>query len=123
MRAAAELFDANSDPQSARQPLCEGAVLLRGFMLPRRHAILHALDDVIRAAPLRHMLTPGGLRMSVAMSNCGKLGWISDRRGYHYSPTDPESGEPWPAIPQVFARLARDAAAAAGFAGFIPTPA
>jgi alkylated DNA repair protein (DNA oxidative demethylase) len=120
MRAAEELFDANSDPQPARQALHEGAVLLRGFALPREREILRALERVIRAAPLRRMTTPGGLRMSVSMSNCGALGWISDRRGYRYSPDDPQSGSPWPAMPDVFAQLAREAAAAAGFADFIP---
>jgi alkylated DNA repair protein (DNA oxidative demethylase) len=116
----APLFETAVAPQSPEQKLCEGAVLLRGFALAHERAILHALDDVIRAAPWRHMVTPGGLRMSVAMSNCGALGWISDRRGYRYSPEDPESGKPWPAMPQAFAQLARDAAATAGFEQFAP---
>ncbi len=120
MRAGAELFDANTDWQSARHTLCEGAVVLRGFALARERAILNAFDGVIRAAPLRHMLTPGGLRMSVAMSNCGSLGWISDRHGYRYSADDPQSGQAWPKMPEVFAQLAHEAAATAGFADFIP---
>ncbi len=120
MRAAAGLFDANSDPQPARQPLYEGAVLLRGFARAHEHEILRALDEVTRAATLRHMITPGGLRMSVAMSNCGALGWISDRRGYRYSFDDPLSGKAWPAMPEVFAQLADEAAASAGFANFAP---
>lgn len=113
-----ELFDSGSEPHE--KVLCEGAVLLRGFALAHERAILHALDDVLHASPLRHMLTPGGLRMSVAMSNCGPLGWTSDRRGYRYAPDDPQSGKPWPAMPRVFAQLARDAAAQAGFDGFTP---
>ncbi|HEX6612730.1 MAG TPA: DNA oxidative demethylase AlkB [Rhodanobacteraceae bacterium] len=113
-----ELFGAGSEPRA--QPLGEGAVLLRGFALVHEHAILHALEDVIRAAPLRHMITPGGLRMSVAMSNCGALGWVSDRRGYRYSSGDPESGNPWPKMPDAFATLASDAAARAGFEHFAP---
>ena len=120
MRAAAELFDVDSDAQPARRALCEDAVLLRGFAQKHEREILRALDRVIAAAPLRHMVTPGGLRMSVAMSNCGALGWISDRRGYRYSPDDPQSGEPWPAMPNVFAQLARHAAAAVGLADFAP---
>lgn len=121
MRAAtAELFDAKSDPQARRQALCEGAMLLRGFALTHERELLRALDGVIRTAPWRHMLTPGGLRMSVAMSNCGALGWISDRRGYRYAPGDPQSGKPWPAMPRVFAQLAREAAAQAGFQNFAP---
>src|SRR3546814_6541369 len=66
------------------------------------------------------MITPGGFRMSVAMTNCGTAGWVSDRRGYHYDPVDPESGAPWPAMPEAFADLAARAAAAAGFDGFVP---
>jgi alkylated DNA repair protein (DNA oxidative demethylase) len=116
----APLFEAAVAPQPPELRLCEGAVLLRGFALTHERALLEALDDVIRAAPWRHMVTPGGLRMSVAMSNCGALGWISDRRGYRYSPADPESGKPWPAMPQAFAQLARDAAARAGFEHFAP---
>ena len=69
------------------------------------------------AAPLRRMTTPGGFTMSVAMSNCGALGWVSDRRGYRYSPIDPDSGQPWPAMPAVLQDLATDSAARAGFAG------
>lgn len=116
----AELFDSIDDPQPQRQTLCEGAVLLRGFAPAHEREILDALDGVIRAAPWRHMLTPGGLRMSVAMSNCGQLGWISDRCGYRYSANDPQSGQSWPAMPRAFTQLARDAAAQAGFANFQP---
>ncbi|HWG10691.1 MAG TPA: DNA oxidative demethylase AlkB [Rhodanobacteraceae bacterium] len=114
------LFDANTDPQATRQTLCDGAMLLRGFARVRDHEVLEALDEVIRAAPWRHMLTPGGSRMSVAMSNCGELGWISDRRGYRYTARDPQTDMPWPVMPEVFLRLACDAAAEAGFAGFPP---
>jgi len=121
MRAGtAQLFDADTDPQAPEQSLCEGAMLLRGFAWAPEPAILRALDRVIRAAPFRHMHTPGGLRMSVAMSNCGALGWISDRRGYRYAAHDPESGKPWPAMPPAFAQLARDAGAQAGFENFAP---
>jgi alkylated DNA repair protein (DNA oxidative demethylase) len=115
----AELFEATPIPP-LRQEICEGAVVLRGCTSAREQAILHALAEVIRAAPLRHMLTPGGLRMSVAMSNCGAQGWISDRRGYRYSPDDPESDEPWPAMPSAFAQLACEAASQAGFEKFSP---
>ena len=114
------LFDANTDPQAIRQTLCDGAMLLRGFAQARDQEVLEALDEMIRAAPWRHMLTPGGLRMSVAMSNCGELGWISDRRGYRYVARDPQTDMPWPAMPEVFLRLACNAAAEAGFAGFRP---
>ncbi|MGH8233640.1 MAG: DNA oxidative demethylase AlkB, partial [Rhodanobacteraceae bacterium] len=121
MRAGTvELFDADTDSQPRQQTLCEGAVVLRGFASGREREILIALDAVIRVAPLRHMRTPGGLRMSVAMGNCGELGWISDRRGYRYEHRDPQTAKPWPAMPSVFATLARDAAAHAGFDKFAP---
>src|SRR5690242_14824650 len=113
-----ELFVTGSELRE--EPLYEGAVLLRGFALAHERALLETLDGVIRAAPWRHMTTPGGLRMSVAMSNCGALGWISDRRGYRYAPDDPESGKPWPKMPRAFAQLAQQAATQAGFRNFAP---
>jgi DNA oxidative demethylase len=64
------------------------------------------------------MITPGGFRMSVAITNCGKVGWISDRKGYRYSEIDPETAEPWPAMPPLFTELAQSAAIAGGFPGF-----
>ncbi|WP_430304784.1 DNA oxidative demethylase AlkB, partial [Pseudomonas mosselii] len=82
--------------------------------------LLDALRPVLRAAPFRHMQTPGGLRMAVALTNCGSLGWISDENGYRYTPIDPVSAKPWPALPQVLIDLATRAAALAGFEGFIP---
>ncbi|MDN2674825.1 DNA oxidative demethylase AlkB [Janthinobacterium sp. SUN026] len=101
-------------------PGSRASVLLRGFALPYLHELLPALDAVVLAAPLRHMATPGGLRMSVAMSNCGPLGWVTDGRGYRYARHDPASGLPWPPMPPVFLRLARQAALAAGYPDFTP---
>jgi len=103
-----------------REILGEGAVLLRGWALPAVQPLLHALDEVTRAAPLRHMLTPRGFRMSVGMTNCGDLGWVADRRGYRYTAHDPLSGRPWPRLPPTFRTLATDAAAEAGFEAFFP---
>jgi DNA oxidative demethylase len=100
--------------------LLPGAALLHGFALTRETALVAALDAVAAAAPYRQWQTPGGFTMSVAMTNCGSLGWVSDRRGYRYQATDPASGEPWPAMPPVFDGLAREAAAAAGYPGFSP---
>ncbi|WP_347334172.1 DNA oxidative demethylase AlkB, partial [Ralstonia pseudosolanacearum] len=96
------------------------AVVLRGFALAEATALLAAIDDIARQAPFRHMVTPGGFEMSVALTNCGALGWTSDRRGYRYAARDPQTGQPWPPLPDCFLRLARDAAAAAGFPGFTP---
>lgn len=102
------------------EPLCPGAVLLRGFALAHDTELLDGVRRVIQEAPLRRMVTPGGLRMSVAMTNCGALGWVSDRSGYRYAPLDPTSGQPWPRMPAVFATLAADAAAQAGFEAYAP---
>ncbi|HEY8518977.1 MAG TPA: DNA oxidative demethylase AlkB [Gammaproteobacteria bacterium] len=103
-----------------REALCPGAVVLRGFACGADDDLRAALATVERAAPFRHMVTPSGHRMSVAMTSCGPLGWVSDLRGYRYEPHDPETGRPWPPLPDVLAALARSAAAAAGFDGFEP---
>ncbi len=112
------LFD--EPAQGGVLPLGAQARVLRGFALPWVDRLLAALTEVERAAPPRHMVTPGGLAMSVANTNCGALGWVSDRRGYRYSATDPQSGLPWPAMPAAFAELALAAATAAGFEGYAP---
>lgn len=100
--------------------LAPGAMLLRGFALPDVHELLAALPAITEAAPFRNMVTKGGHRMSVAMTNCGDLGWVSDRRGYRYDPGDPETGLAWPRMPAAFLALARRAAGAAGFPAFVP---
>ena len=94
------------------------AVVLRGFALSEETKILNAIDQVTRHSPYRHMTTPGGYTMSVAMSNCGEYGWVSDKSGYRYDHIDPLSGKPWPAMPDVFQSLAEQAAGAAGFHEF-----
>ena len=116
----AELFAAAPVGPRPDEPLGEGAVVLRGFALADEVPLLQAVEAIAARAPFRHLVTPGGLRMSVAMTNAGSLGWISDRRGYRYDPRDPGSGEPWPPLPPVFTRLAAAAAIRAGFAGFTP---
>jgi alkylated DNA repair protein (DNA oxidative demethylase) len=102
------------------EPLAERAVLLRGFASAEATDLLGAVDGIAGAAPLRHMVTPGGFRMSVAMTSCGEAGWVTDRKGYRYVPADPLTGRPWPPMPVAFLSLAARAAKAAGFAGFIP---
>ena len=102
------------------EPLAPGAVVLRGLARDHAAALLDDVDRTAAAAPFRHMVVPGGRRMSVAMTNCGPLGWVSDERGYRYDPLDPRSGKPWPALPAAFRRLAHEAAAHAGFDGFEP---
>lgn len=107
------------DPSPLR-PITDGAVLLAGFALPVEHALLADIAAVAEAAPFRHMVTPGGFTMSVAMTSCGEAGWVTDRKGYRYAAADPETGRPWPAMPAAFADLATRAAAEAGFPGFTP---
>ena len=103
-----------------RVELAARAILLRGFALNGAADLFHALHGIIEAAPFRHFVTPGGQTMSVAMTNCGNLGWISDRKGYRYAETDPENGKHWPHLPAPFLDLARRAADEAGFPGFTP---
>ena len=103
-----------------REKLADGAVVLRGFAADDARAVVAALDPVFAAAPPRRMVTPGGYEMSVAMTNCGEAGWVTDRTGYRYDARDPVSGLPWPAMPTPLRALAEGAAAAAGFAGFAP---
>jgi len=112
--AAGDLLDGGAET------LPPGAALLRGFAEPDASALIEALDRITAAAPFRNMVTPGGYRMSVAMSNCGSAGWVIDRSGYRYDPLDPTTQLPWPAMPRVFADLAARAAAEAGFPGFLP---
>ena len=115
----ADLFD-TSDVLPSREVMADGAVLLRGFARAMQDDLLRALDEITAQAPFRHMSTPGGFEMSVAMTNCGNCGWITDRSGYRYGAGDPVSGKPWPAMPSVFHELAEQAAAQGGVAGFAP---
>lgn len=114
-----DLFDPAAT-ESKEERLAPGAVVLPGFAAPAEAELLAALGEVIARAPFRHMVTPGGFRMSVAMTNCGPYGWVTDRSGYRYDAVDPESGDEWPPMPEFLLRLAGDAAAHAGFGGFVP---
>lgn len=115
-----DLFaDAEAQPARTEQ-LGPQAFVLRGFALPWVPRLLAALEDTLKAAPFRNMVTPGGFIMSVGLSNCGALGWTTDRSGYRYTPLDPISGLPWPPMPEVFRELAQGAAREAGFVDFAP---
>ncbi|MGH8120459.1 MAG: DNA oxidative demethylase AlkB [Gammaproteobacteria bacterium] len=103
----------------SRESLGPAAAVLRGFARARETALFSALEKVTAAAPYRHMVTPGGFTMSVAMTNCGSYGWVSDRSGYRYDAQDPLTGKNWPEMPKTFLALAHQAAAAAGFNNFI----
>lgn len=120
----ADLFD--NLPEQNRLPLAEGAVLLRKFIQQNQAALqdeallLNDVNLILAQSSLRHMVTPGGFAMSVAMTNCGKLGWVTDRKGYRYATLDPDAGAPWPVMPGSFLALATQAALEAGFADFVP---
>lgn len=120
MRGYTQDLFGRTAPDTTHERLAPGAWLLRGFALGKAAEVLAAAEAIEAAAPYRHLVTPGGFRMSVAMTNCGSLGWVSDRRGYRYDSRDPMSGQPWPLMPPVFLELARSAAFAGGFAGFEP---
>jgi alkylated DNA repair protein (DNA oxidative demethylase) len=113
------LFDDDPAARSS-EPLEEGAVLLRGFATADAPALLEEVARIAQAAPFRHLVTPGGYTMSVAMTNCGRVGWVSNESGYRYDPLDPDTGASWPAMPAVFLALAARAAAEGGFTGYDP---
>jgi len=115
-----DLFESVPDVRPSRQSMAEGAVLLRGLARPVESDLIAALGDIAEQAPFRHMMTPGGHRMSVAMTNCGSAGWVTDRTGYRYDANDPASGKPWPQMPPSFRELAAQAATRAGFGAFSP---
>jgi DNA oxidative demethylase len=114
----ADLFAALPDTRPAREAIVEGAVLLRGFARPDEAELIAAVHEIEAQAPFRHLTVPGGHQMSVAMTNCGSAGWVSDRSGYRYDRVDPESGKPWPPMPPLFHTLASRAAQEAGFDHF-----
>lgn len=112
-----ELFD---DPQNETIKLKEGAFLLKAFALQHDKTLLLAIDTIAQSSPLRQMMTPWGKKMSVAMTNCGDGGWISEKQGYRYSALDPLTSQAWPVMPECFLSLAKNAAQAAGFLDFLP---
>jgi DNA oxidative demethylase len=114
-----DLFE-TAGGETTRAALADGAVLLRGKALAAVPDILAALDAITEQAPFRQMTTPGGFVMSVAMTNCGAAGWVTDRSGYRYDGIDPETGRPWPAMPDCFRKLAVAAAGDAGYPAFVP---
>ncbi|MFO7530226.1 MAG: DNA oxidative demethylase AlkB [Marinobacter sp.] len=103
-----------------RETIAEGAVVLRGFASEAGSGLMAAIDLVASRSPFRHMETPGGHTMSAAMTCCGELGWVTDRRGYRYEARDPVTGQAWPRMPELFLDLAAKAAAGAGFDDFVP---
>jgi len=115
-----DFFYEQDRTQQRCETFADGACLLRGFALQQDRELTDAITQVLTQAPLRHLQTPGGRTMSVAMSNCGILGWVSDRSGYRYQDYDPQTGRPWPSLPDCFADLAARAAIATGYEPFVP---
>ncbi|PPQ19386.1 DNA oxidative demethylase AlkB [Bradyrhizobium sp. AC87j1] len=116
----ADLFDSVAEAQPSREEIADGAVLLRGFVKPIETELIAAVRAIVAQSPFRRMTTPGGHLMSVAMTNCGERGWITDHTGYRYDPIDPRTGAPWPAMPPVLRDLALHAAEQGGFQNFAP---
>lgn len=115
-----DLFADEEARQSRRENMAEGAMLLRGFALAGDDELLSAVRGIAVVSPFRNMVTPGGYVMSVAMTNCGDAGWVTERSGYRYDAIDPETGQPWPPMPAPFLALATAAAAAAGYPAYRP---
>lgn len=103
-----------------REPIGDGAIVLRAAAMATGPDLLREVAAIDTLSPFRRMVTPGGYTMSVAMTNCGTFGWVTDRTGYRYQPNDPCSGEAWPGLPDAFLALADAAATEAGYAGFVP---
>lgn len=116
----ADLFDSVAEAQPSREEIADGAMLLRGFVKPIESELIEAVRAIVAQSPFRRMTTPGGHLMSVAMTNCGERGWITDHTGYRYDPIDPRTEAPWPAMPPVLRDLARHAAEQGGFQNFAP---
>jgi DNA oxidative demethylase len=114
-----DLF-AEVTPVVETEKLADSAFLFRRFAAERAASLVQLVSGIAQVSPFRHMVTPGGYRMSVAMTNCGLAGWTTDRQGYRYSKIDPETGAAWQPMPLEFQQLAETAAERAGFPGFKP---
>ena len=115
-----DLFENDEERARGEELLAPGAAVLRGFATERAVELLEGIRVVTASAPFRHLVTPGGFTMSVAMTNCGEAGWVSDLTGYRYDRVDPESGKPWPPMPRAFVEVAQAAAAQLDFTPFEP---
>ncbi|HHT0139257.1 TPA: DNA oxidative demethylase AlkB [Raoultella ornithinolytica] len=114
------MLDLFADTPPWQEPLAPGAIILWRFAHRRAAALLQAIMQVASRSPFRQMVTPGGYTMSVAMTNCGRVGWTTDMHGYLYAPDDPLTGQRWPSMPTIFRQLAAEAALACGYPDFAP---
>jgi alkylated DNA repair protein (DNA oxidative demethylase) len=119
--AMLDLFDINDPDDVWLEPLSAGTSWIHGFLVAHASHVMADIAQVVAKSPYRHLITPGGKRMSVAMTNCGAEGWVSDRAGYRYQSTDPLTAKPWPAMPSRLLALAQQAAADSGYPGFAPS--
>ncbi|PWQ92189.1 DNA oxidative demethylase AlkB [Leucothrix pacifica] len=115
-----DLFDLSNNGDTWTEEICKDALVLRQFAVAQAPELMQAVTEVTTQAPFRHMQTPGGYTMSASLSSCGSMGWVSDRVGYRYSSHDPQSKQPWPAMPEILSKLATEAAEAAGYHRFYP---
>ena len=115
-----DLFGPDQSKAPEPEDLLPGVFVLRRRSLAIDAALFAAAQSVTAISPFRHMVTPGGFTMSVAMSNCGEWGWVTDRTGYRYDRLDPQTAKAWPPMPTIFHTLATEAAAVVGFANFMP---
>jgi alkylated DNA repair protein (DNA oxidative demethylase) len=115
-----DLFSSIDNSETWAETICPGAVVLRQYVTAQSESIWAAVQQITQQAPFRQMQTPGGHTMSVALSSCGEYGWVSDRNGYRYSRTNPQTGQAWPLMPESFRALAQAAALEAGFPAFEP---
>ena len=120
MRMNLDLFDLSNNGETWTESITDDAVVLRQFLANRSDELLVAIQDIEKQAPFRHMQTAGGFTMSAAITGCGDYGWISDRRGYRYSKTDPLTSQPWPTMPEILKEIAQQCADKAGYANFNP---
>ncbi|OAT24739.1 alkylated DNA repair protein [Buttiauxella ferragutiae ATCC 51602] len=114
------MLDLFADEAPWQEPLAEGAVILRRFACADAQLLIAQISALAAVSPFRQMVTPGGYTMSVAMTNCGGVGWTTDAHGYLYSPIDPLTSQPWPEMPKVFRQLSDAASKAAGYHDFAP---
>ncbi|MDI1298906.1 DNA oxidative demethylase AlkB [Methylotenera sp.] len=113
-------MDLFANIQPNKLEIVKDAYLLKSYALANEQSLLMDLAELVSQAPLRFMMTKMGFAMSAAMTNCGALGWVSDRQGYRYDMKDPANNKPWPLMPVSFQQLAVLAAAEAGFDNFQP---